>query len=84
MPAGKLSSSEKSAFQGMYDNLMAGRVIKLSQRQRAWADEVYLKNNLDKERPPVKKIAVKDKSLLPFHPLDHVVANRPLKPPGRT
>jgi hypothetical protein len=81
MDVGKLSPSEKRAFQGMYDNLMAGQIIRLSMRQRAWADEVYDKHNLDKERPAAKKIAIQDKSLLPTHPLDQL--QRPLKPPGR-
>lgn len=80
MPAGKLSAAEKSAFQGMFDSLKTGRVIRLSMRQRAWADEIYDKNDLDKERPPKKKIAVRDKSLVPFLP---PLPNEPPKPPGR-
>jgi hypothetical protein len=81
MPQGKLSGSEKQAFQGMYDNLATGRIVKLSMRQRAWADEIYVKHGLDKERPAAKKIAIKDKSLMVQHPLDNL--QRPLKPPGR-
>ena len=84
LPQGKLSESEKKAFQGMFDNLMAGRVVRLSMRQRAWVDEVYCKHNLDKERPAMKRIAIKDKSLVPKNPLDQVQAARPLKPPGRS
>jgi hypothetical protein len=87
MPVGKLTGAEKSAFQGMFDNLTTGRIVRLSMRQRAWADEVYDKNDLDKERPPAKKIAVRDKSLVesararvPF--LDDQ-PKLPLKPPGR-
>lgn len=80
MPSGKLSTSEKRAFQGMFDQLATGRTVHLSPRQRDWAHSVYDKHDLDKERPPVKKIAVLDKSLI-GHPLDKLP--RPLKPPGR-
>lgn len=82
MPAGKLSPAEKSAFQGMYDSLATGQQSRLSMRQRAWGDEVYDKHDLDKERPPAKKIAIRDKSLMtPVSPLDSLP--RPLKPPTR-
>ena len=87
MPDGKLTASEKKAFQGMYDNLASGRVIKLSMRQRTWVDEIYDRHDLDKERPATtRKVSVKDRSLLtPIadHPLDTIAKNRPLKPPGR-
>ena len=87
MPTGKLSASEQRAFQSMYDTLMAGRVIRLSMRQRAWADEIYKKHDLDKERKhPAKRVTVKDRALLPSstqHPLDQLAATRVLKPPGR-
>ena len=85
MPVGKLTPHEQQVFQGMYDNLAAGRVVKLSMRQRAWADEVYDTHDLDKERPAARKVAVKDRYWLPpvqAHPLSKL--DHPLKPPGRT
>jgi hypothetical protein len=82
MPAGKLTPSEKRVFQEMFDKLATGFILKLSPKQRMWADSIYDKNDLDKERPPSKVIAVKDKSLQVKHPLDSLV--RPLKPPGRS
>lgn len=82
MPQGKLTTAEKSAFQGMYDSLATGNQSRLSMRQRAWTEEVYDKHDLDKERPPVKKVAIRDKSLLtPSHPMDALP--RPLKPPTK-
>jgi hypothetical protein len=81
MSAGKLSSSEKRVFQEMFDKLSTGHILKLSPKQRMWADSIYDKHDLDKERPPPKNIQVKDKSLIPIHPLDTMA--RPLKPPGR-
>ena len=82
MSSGKLSPSEKRVFQEMYDKLATGHILKLSPKQRMWADSIYDKHDLDKERPPVKHIAVVDKSLVPKHPLDSMP--RPLKPPGRS
>jgi hypothetical protein len=81
MPVGKLSQSEKRVFQEMYDKLATGYILKLSPKQRMWADSIYDKHDLDKERPPVRNIAIKDKSLQVKHPLDGLA--RPLKPPGR-
>ncbi len=81
MPAGKLSPSEKRVFQEMFDKLATGHILKLSPKQRMWADSIYDKHDLDKERPPVKHIEVVDKSLKPKHSLDTM--HRPLKPPGR-
>lgn len=81
MPTGKLSPSEKRVFQEMFDKLATGFILKLSPKQRMWTDSIYDKHDLDKERPPVKVIAIKDKSLQVKHPLDALA--RPLKPPGR-
>jgi hypothetical protein len=79
---GRLSPSEKRVFQEMYDKLATGHILRLSPKQRMWADSIYDKHDLDKERPPVKVIAVKDKSLTSKqHPLDSLP--KPLKPPGR-
>ena len=80
LPAGKLSSSEKRAFQAMFDDLANGKIIGLSKKQKAWANEVYVKNDLHKKPlQRLKKIAVKDKS--GKSPLD--LGPLPMKPPGR-
>ena len=79
MPPGKLSTSEQSSFQAMYDQVATGRQLSLSQKQRMWADSVYDKHDLDKERPPARPVAIKDKGLLTG--LDSLP--KPLKPPGR-
>ena len=85
MPAGKLSSSEKNVFQEMFDKVATAMITRLSPKQRIWVESVYDKHDLDKERAPVKDIQIKDKSLYGTgHPLDQLMANRPLKPPGRT
>lgn len=81
MPEGNLSPSEKRVFQEMFDKLATGHILKLSPKQRMWADSVYDKHDLDKERPAAKAIAIKDKSLSVAHPLDKLA--RPTKPPGR-
>jgi len=81
MPAGKLSQSEKRVFQEMFDKIATGHILKLSPKQRMWADSIYDKHDLDKERPPAKVIPIKDKSLAVKHPLDNLA--RPTKPPGR-
>lgn len=79
MPPGKLSASEQTSFQAMYDQVATGWPHSLSMKQRAWADSVYDKHDLDKERPPARPVAVKDKSLVGG--LDSMP--KPLKPPGR-
>jgi len=79
LPSGKLSSSEKRAFQAMFDGLANGKYISLSRKQRSWAEEVYRKNDLHKKPlPRLKRIATKDKDrgVLDLGPL-------PMKPPGR-
>jgi predicted protein tyrosine phosphatase len=80
LPSERLSSSEKRAFQAMFDDLSNGKIVGLSKKQKAWANEVYVKNDLHKKPlPRLKKITVKDKSavkVLDFGPL-------PMKPPGR-
>lgn len=48
----------------MYDEVATGMVIGLSKKQRAWAESVYVKNELDRERPAAKPVAVLDKSLV--------------------
>ncbi len=63
LPADKLGFHDRKPFQAMYDQLAAGMMIGLSKKQRAWADSVYDKNDLDRERPAAKPVAVLDKSL---------------------
>ncbi len=83
LPPLKLSRSEKRAFQNMYDDLINGRIIDLSKKQRAWVEGVYVKHKLDRklvELPARVEVRRKDKrkpdGLLDFGPL-------PKKPPGR-
>lgn len=79
LPAGRLSSSERRAFQAMYDDLSNGKVVSLSKKQRAWLEAIYQKHELHrKPLPKLKKIATRDKNVcaLDLGPL-------PLKPPGR-
>lgn len=64
LPANKLAVSERKIFQAMYDEVATGMVIGLSKKQRAWAESVYVKNDLDRERPAAKPVAVLDKSLV--------------------
>lgn len=83
--SGKLTSTEEKAFRSMLEQLDSGQ-IKLSPAQRMWADQIYDKLKLDKKPPPaqdVKSKTMKALEKLPEHPLDAVLKNRPLKPPGR-
>jgi hypothetical protein len=82
MPAGKLTPSEKRVFQEMYDKLATGHILNLSPKQRMWADSIYDKHDLDKERPPARTIAIVDKSLAVKHPLDKLAL--PKRPPGKS
>lgn len=82
LPAGKLTASEKKAFQSMFDNLENGKVIGLGRKQRSWAESVYMKHELHrKPLAKLKNIKTKDKNPgvkpLDFGPL-------PLKPPGKS
>ena len=79
MPLGGLTASEKHAFQAMWDQVASGNQIRLSMKQRQWADQVYDKHKLDNERAPVKNPPILDKSLIAN--IDKLP--RPLKPPGR-
>lgn len=81
LPVGKLSTSEQSAFQAMFDQLATGRQVSLSVKQRAWVNSAFVTHRLDKgEQPPLKRIQVKDKSLI-VSSLDTL--KKPLKPPSR-
>lgn len=81
MPSGKLTPQEKRAFQEMFDKVMTGHLLKLSPKQRIWAESIYDKHDLDKERTPPKDIQVVDKSLVKKFSFDTMA--KPLKPPGR-
>ena len=62
LPMGKLSGPEKRAFQAMYDNLVNGKVVNLTKKQRWWLEDVYRKHDLHKKPlPRLKRIATKDK-----------------------
>jgi hypothetical protein len=79
LPPGKLSKSEQRAFQAMYDDLVNGKMVQLSRKQKEWAEEVFLKNDLQGKPLPAKLPPIKDKRKvdLNFGPL-------PKLPPGRT
>jgi hypothetical protein len=79
LPPGKLSVSERKAFQAMYDDLVNGKYISLSRKQRSWAEQIYMKHELHRNPlPKLKRVETKDKqkAVLDLGPL-------PLKPPGR-
>lgn len=78
LPLGKLSVSEQSAFQAMYDQLKMGKIVGLSRKQRSWADTVFLKLGLHKVAlPPIKNVPVKDKFQVELD-----TGPKVLKPPG--
>jgi hypothetical protein len=80
LPDGMLTPSERSSFQAMYDRVASGNVAGLSPKQRTWADQIYDKHDLDKERPAAKPVAIKDRSLMGQ---DFLGKPEPLKPPPR-
>jgi hypothetical protein len=77
LPQGRLNSGEQRAFHGMYDDLITGKIIGLSKKQRLWVQETFLGHRLDSKPVPLKKIRPRDKVRKPidFGPL-------PKKPPG--
>ena len=80
LPLGKLSTSEKAAFQEMYDKLASGLTAGLSPKQRIWTHQVYDKHDLDNEREAPRPVTIKDKSLAGKDFLGPVT---PIRPPGR-
>jgi len=78
LPPTVLAGGEKRAFQAMYDDLVNGKIVNLSKKQRAWVEGAYLKHKLDKQPATTKIIPTKDKqkAVLNLGPL-------PKKPPGR-
>jgi hypothetical protein len=80
LTSGKLTGGELSAFQQMYDDLMGGKIIDLSKKQRLWADSVYEKYKVGEIRAQVRKEArarVQTPQVFPWE------TNLPKKPPGR-
>ncbi len=57
LTCGKLSRGEHSAFQAMYDDVVSGRVINLSKKQRLWADSVYDKYKIGEMKSEKRKEA---------------------------
>lgn len=49
LKTGKLTSKEREAFEGMWDQLH--RAGKLSNKQKAWIESVHYKQELDRPRP---------------------------------
>jgi hypothetical protein len=82
LTCGKLTGAEQKAFQQMFDDLMGGKIINLSPKQRLWADSVYDKFKLGDIRAAGRKEArarVRQEETSFFDKMP-----RPLKPPGRT
>ena len=78
---GKLTASTRKTFQAMYDALATGRQIELSKAQRGWVEGAWFEHKLDKERPPSKKIEVKDKAQGgAASALDAILASKPVIP----
>ncbi len=82
LTSGKLNGNQQKIFQGMYDDLMGGKVISLSPKQRVWADALYDEWKLGDIRYAGRKearvrVRKQEQSFLDTMP-------RPLKPPGRT
>ena len=80
LPLEKLTASERSAFQEMYDKLATGHILNLSMKQRAWVNTAYDKHDLDKERMAPRPVTIKDRSLIGKDLLGPV---KGLTPPGR-
>lgn len=77
----QLTEAELHAFTDMLFALPHSR-RKLSSKQREWAEGVYKRNDLQAHYVANIASATKVRSAAP-HPFDRVIANRPLKPPGR-
>ena len=80
--SGKLTGAEQRVFQGMYDDLMGGKIIALAPKQRLWADSVYEKHKLGDVRYNTRKEA---RARIQKDETDFLAKMpKPLKPPGRT
>lgn len=81
LTSGKLTSSEKAAFQQMFDDLAQGRIIGLSPKQRLWANSVWQKYKVGDMVYAGRKqarvmVRAEEASALDKMP-------KPLKPPAR-
>ena len=82
LTSGKLSGAQQKVFQGMYDDLMGGKIISLSEKQRLWADTLYNKLKIGDIRYAQRKAArARVQKEEAGKGLDSMP--RPLKPPGR-
>lgn len=77
----QLTEDELRAFTDMLFALPHSR-RKLSSKQREWAEGVYKRNDLQAHYAANLASKSKVRAAAP-HPLDRVLSNRPLKPPGR-
>lgn len=82
LTSGKLTGTEQRIFQQMFDDIVGGKVINLTQKQRIWADSVFEKHKLGEVRQAVRKEARARIQKNETNFLDNMP--RPLKPPGRT
>ena len=77
-----LSTNEEHAFKGMLSDLEIGRIVRLSQGQRSWAEQKYFHLGLDRaykdKAPP--KVKVNTKGMVTSFGWE---ASKPLKPPGK-
>ena len=72
----------RRAFQGMYDDLHNGKIVRLSKKQRFWVEQTFFQHKLDRrelppkpDKPPVRDKRPQQEVILDFGPL-------PKKPPG--
>src|SRR5579864_6328608 len=82
LTSGKLTGAQQKVFQGMYDDLMSGKIIGLSPKQRLWADGLYDQHKLGDIRYAGRKEARARIHKAETSALDNMP--KPLKPPGRS
>ncbi len=79
LPVGRLSGGDKRAFQAMYDDMVNGKLVRLSVKQRAWVEGAFHRLDLGgKELPPREEgslVKHRERVVLNFGPIP--------KPPGR-
>lgn len=81
LTSGKITASEMTVFQRWYDDLMAGKKIELTPRERSWADDVYERHKLGDVRYAQRKEA---RARIDKEKVDFLAKlPKPLKPPGR-
>jgi len=78
----RLSMSEEKSFRNMLTDLENGKMIRLSKKQREWAEKRYYDLGLDRAfkdaPPPTIEVRKEAPKVFPWE------QNRPLKPPGRS